>query len=121
MEGLSLVALQAACPRPVDCRRCSDMFWCLQGRACGLNAAGDTADLTARLAVHAACEAAVRKAQGRSSITPLQEPLGPEEAVGSFISLTNTDCGCILLQGARTVAGTANCRSTHRRLIRGRD
>ncbi|CAE6962736.1 unnamed protein product [Symbiodinium sp. CCMP2456] len=45
MEGLSLVALQAAC------------------RACGLNAAGDTADLTARLAVHAACE----------------EPLGPEE------------------------------------------
>ncbi|CAE7186711.1 unnamed protein product [Symbiodinium necroappetens] len=32
-------------------------------RACGLNAAGDTADLTARLAVHAACE----------------EPLGPEE------------------------------------------
>eukprot|EP00439_Symbiodinium_sp_Y106_P060582 s3346_g8.t7 len=45
MEGLSLLALQAAC------------------RACGLNAVGDTADLTARLAVHAACE----------------EPLGPEE------------------------------------------
>ncbi|CAE7619394.1 unnamed protein product [Symbiodinium sp. CCMP2592] len=79
MEGLSVVALQTACPHPVD--RIAG------GRACGLNAVADTADLTARLAVHAACEEPVKRPEeteelhGQQQIVETPTALSPEEVI----------------------------------------
>ncbi|CAJ1330712.1 unnamed protein product [Effrenium voratum] len=72
--SLSLSGLQAACPGAwSECR--------LEGRACGLPAAGEPAELAERLAIHVASQAAFFADSGAVGFAQAADPADP---IGSF-------------------------------------